>query len=197
MQGRLDRLMEAQRRFFRSGSTRGGEFRAEQLNRLRAAIQRYESEILAAVQQDLGKPKKEAYGSEIAFLYTELDHTLERLQGWMKPRRVATPSALQPATSYLVHEPLGQVLIIAPWNYPFQLVIGPLIGAIAAGNGARRRGQRWGRDGAGIAAAALGPHLLHRLHRRRPDRGRSGGPAPDPCHPGTRREEPLHRRPGG
>lgn len=134
MEERLDGLMSAQRRYFESGATRSREFRAEQLTRLRAAIQRHEADILAAVQQDLGKPTKEAYGSEIAFIYAELDYTLERLEGWMEPLRVETPSALQPAASYLLREPLGQVLIIAPWNYPFQLVVGPLIGAIAAGN---------------------------------------------------------------
>lgn len=108
--------------------------RAAQLNSLRAAIKRYEHELMAALKRDLGKPDMEAYAGEVGFVYTEIRHILRDLKEWMTPKRVGTPLPLQPSTSFVVSEPLGEVLIIAPWNYPFQLTVAPLIGAMAAGN---------------------------------------------------------------
>lgn len=133
-QHRFEALLQSQDRFFASGATSSYEFRAEQLRRLRAAIQRYEAEITQALQADFRKPELETYVSEIAFLYGEIDHTLKHLRSWMKPRRVASPITLHPATSHIYHEPLGRVLIIGAWNYPLNLVLAPLLGAIAAGN---------------------------------------------------------------
>lgn len=134
MEQYLDALMEAQQTYFLSGATRSYEFRVEQLHRLKAAIQRYESEIMAALKQDLGKPDLEAYAGEVGFVYAELSHVLKELKTWMRPQRVSTPLTLQPGKSFVISEPLGKVLIISPWNYPFQLLIAPLIGALAAGN---------------------------------------------------------------
>ncbi|MHB9144601.1 MAG: aldehyde dehydrogenase [Symbiobacteriia bacterium] len=130
----LGRLITAQREFFDSGATRSYAFRAEQLRRLRRAIRAHEAEIFAALKMDMGKPEMEAYASEIGFVYEEIRHMLRRLRSWMAPKRVGTPLAAQPATSFILSEPLGEVLIISPWNYPFLLLVSPLLGAIAGGN---------------------------------------------------------------
>ncbi len=127
------RFTEKQR-FFATGQTRPHAFRQQQLRLLMRAIHRYEDDILRALHQDLGKPEFEAYTSEIALVYEEIHYTLKRLKRWMKPRRVSTSLVHFPSSSRVIPEPLGVVLIIAPWNYPFQLAMAPLIGAIAAGN---------------------------------------------------------------
>ena len=134
MEQNLDALIEAQQAYFLSGATRSYEFRVQQLRRLRDAVQRYEPEIMTALKEDLGKPDLEAYAGEVGFVYAELRHVLKELKTWMRPKRVPTPLTLQPSSSFVISEPLGRVLIISPWNYPFQLLIAPLIGALAAGN---------------------------------------------------------------
>ncbi len=131
---RIVTLKKNQKEFFYSGKTKPYEFRVEQLKRLDGAIRAHETEILVALKEDLKKSEAEAYVSEIAFLYEEIKFAIKNLKKWMKPKRVSTPLTQWPGRSYLYCEPLGVVLIIAPWNYPFQLVISPLIGAIAAGN---------------------------------------------------------------
>lgn len=120
--------------YFRSNATKSYEFRITQLKNLRNAIEKNEENILNALTMDLGKPVFEAFTAEIGVVYQELNHAIKNLQSWMKPRRVSTPIYLQPATSYIYPEPKGVILIVSPWNYPFQLAISPLIGAIAAGN---------------------------------------------------------------
>jgi acyl-CoA reductase-like NAD-dependent aldehyde dehydrogenase len=127
-------LRTEQKKFFNSGKTKSYEFRVEQLKRLNEAIRVHEKEILKALKSDLNKSEAEAYLSEIGFLYEEIRFALKHLKKWMKPEKVSSPLVQWPARSYIESEPLGVVLIIAPWNYPFQLVISPLIGAIAAGN---------------------------------------------------------------
>lgn len=82
----------------------------------------------------MGKPVFEAFTSEIGIVYEEINYAIKHLKSWMKPEKVSTPLALQPSTSEIYSEPLGIVLIIGPWNYPFQLILAPLVGAIAAGN---------------------------------------------------------------
>lgn len=131
---KVERMLEDQRRFFQTGATRDYKFRVEQLKKLRQLVKENEPKIFAALKQDLHKPEFEAYASEIAFLYEEIDHTIKHLKSWMKPKRVGTPLTLFLSRSYIINEPLGVVLIVGPWNYPFQLVLAPLVGAIAAGN---------------------------------------------------------------
>jgi aldehyde dehydrogenase (NAD+) len=109
-------------------------WRLRQLTGLLRFLSECEAEICDALATDLGKPRLEAYTAEIAYLDGELRMTKSHLERWMKPDRVSTPLVLQPGASRIYKEPLGVVLIIAPWNYPCQLAIGPLIGAIAAGN---------------------------------------------------------------
>lgn len=127
-------LIERQRRFFEQGRTRSAEFRIAQLKKLRAAIKEMEPEILQALKKDLNKSEFEAYGSEIGFVYEEIGHTLKHVREWMRARSVATPLLHQPSTSKIYLQPKGTVLIISPWNYPFQLLLAPLVGSISAGN---------------------------------------------------------------
>jgi aldehyde dehydrogenase (NAD+) len=130
----IPQVMERLRATFRSGRTRPLAWRVDALQRLRAIIKDREAEAIAALRADLGKPTLEAYAGELGFLVAEIDHTIKHLPGWMKPEKVSTPIANQPASSTVLREPLGVVLVIGPWNYPVQLTLGPLVGAIAAGN---------------------------------------------------------------
>lgn len=122
------------RKFFSEGNTRSYDFRLAQLKMLRYTIEKYESDIIHALYLDLGKAEFESYTSEIGLVLSELGHAMKNLKKWMAPKKISTPFYLQPAVSSIYPEPKGVVLIISPWNYPFQLALSPLIGAIAAGN---------------------------------------------------------------
>jgi aldehyde dehydrogenase (NAD+) len=126
--------VERQRAFFRSGATRPLEFRRQQLQQLHDAIQTREPALLQALQADLGKSAYQAYATEIGLVLSELRHARRHLPAWMKPRRRRTPLAAWPARGFTQPEPYGVALILGPWNYPFQLLFSPLVGAIAAGN---------------------------------------------------------------
>ncbi|WP_088893568.1 aldehyde dehydrogenase [Leptolyngbya ohadii] len=132
IQTKIEDIAQRQRVYFRSGATRSIEFRLEQLKRLRQAVLDREAAIMQAVQADLRKPDFEAF-FEMGVVQ-EIDAAIKNLRRWMKPKSVGTPPEQFPAKAQIVPEPLGVVLIIGPWNYPFQLVISPLVGAIAAGN---------------------------------------------------------------
>lgn len=130
----LNRGFYEKQDFFQKGSTRSFEFRREQLILLKQAIKVREEEILEALSKDLGKPAFEAYTAEIGILYEEINTALRNLKRWMKAAKPFMPLSLQPSNALVVPEPLGVVLILAPWNYPFQLTLTPLVGAMAAGN---------------------------------------------------------------
>jgi aldehyde dehydrogenase (NAD+) len=125
-------LLQTQRTFFATGQTRNLQFRQNQLLKLQQAIVTYQDQIIAAVHHDLGRPAFEAY-FEIATL-GEIKLALKSLTQWTAPRKAATSIDVFPASAWIQPEPLGIALIIGPWNYPFQLVMSPLVGAIAAGN---------------------------------------------------------------
>lgn len=127
-------LITAQRQFFNSKVTLSYSFRMEQLKKLRNLIVDNERAILDALHADLRKSDFEGYGTEVGFCLGEIDHTIKHLKSWMKPKRVATPLFHSIGSSHLYSDPFGVTLIISPWNYPFQLLIAPLIGAICAGN---------------------------------------------------------------
>lgn len=127
-------VLEQQRSFFNSYLTRAVDFRIAQLQKLRKAIEQNEKQILAALKADLNKSAFEAYGTEIGLVISEIDHTIKKLQRWAAPRKVKNALFHFKSSSYILPEPYGVVLIIAPWNYPFQLAISPIVGAIAAGN---------------------------------------------------------------
>lgn len=119
---------------YRSGIVRDNDSRASQLRRLRALVTEQQERLIDALVTDLGKPRVEAYSTEIAFTVNEIDHTLKHLDGWTTPSRVKVPLTLKPGKASLVPEPLGVACIIAPWNYPVQLLLAPLVAALAAGN---------------------------------------------------------------
>ncbi|MEI6064480.1 MAG: aldehyde dehydrogenase, partial [Pseudanabaena sp. ELA748] len=130
----IQETIAKQRAFFATGKTKDYDFRVSQLQKLSQLIKENEQLILDAIYADLRKPAIEAFGSEILGTLSEVKYALKHLNAWMKPQKVGTPLTLFPSSSYIYAEPLGVVLIVAPWNYPFVLTLQPLIGAIAAGN---------------------------------------------------------------
>lgn len=108
--------------------------RKQLLKKLKTGIQLFEYDILKALRQDLGKSEFEAYSSEIGFIYQNISNTLKYLGHWSEPQRVKTRLSLFPSKAHIHNQPFGKVLIIAPWNYPFQLSIDPLVACLAAGN---------------------------------------------------------------
>ena len=131
---RIPALVAGLRHSHALGITRPEEWRREQLTRLRALLQDRGADFEAALRSDLGKSGTEARLTEIDFLVSEIDHALAHLAHWMRPRRARVPLAVQPASARNVPEPLGVVLVIAPWNYPLMLALSPVAGALAAGN---------------------------------------------------------------
>ncbi len=132
----MENLLSLQnmRAYFASGITTSYDFRCQQLIILRKAILKLEKELHDALYTDLKKSPEESWVSETGFVLSEISHTLRHLKSWMRREKVSTNLLNFPSRSYIYKEPLGTVLIIAPWNYPFQLLFNPLIGAIAAGN---------------------------------------------------------------
>lgn len=127
-------LFQSQKDYFATGETRPYAFRKAQIKKLRGAIQKHEEKILHALAEDMGKPEFEAFGSEVGFMYAEISHCLASLRDWMEPESVSTSIAHFPTRSTVHSVPKGQVLILSPWNYPFQLLMNPLLAAMAAGN---------------------------------------------------------------
>ncbi len=127
-------LVAGLRARFQTGETRALEWRLAQLKALESMLRDNEAAISAALSADLRKPVIEGFMMDIGIVATEIADMRKKLKSWMKPQRAATPIAIQPAKSYIVREPLGVVLIIAPWNYPVQLAMSPLAAALAAGN---------------------------------------------------------------
>ncbi len=122
------------RHAFVAGATRPKQWRVSTLRRLRALVDQHESRLLDALAADFGKPRFEAWATEIGFVLSDIDHTLAHLGSWMAAEKVPTPLAFKPGTSRIVAEPLGVACVIAPWNYPVQLLLLPMIAAISAGN---------------------------------------------------------------
>lgn len=122
------------RRYYNSGKTRPVSFRIDQLRKLKSMIRSHENEIIHALYNDLRKPPFESYASEIGIMYVEIDHAIRHVRSWSRSKRVATPIIHFLSSSKIYQEPYGVVLIMGPWNYPFHLLIAPLVGAIAAGN---------------------------------------------------------------
>ena len=127
-------ILKKQKAYFLTDETKSYDFRIKQLQRLKEAIKAYEDKLIDALYQDLHKSSIEAYTTEIGFVYKSIKIALKNLKKWMKVTKVRTPIFMFGSKSYKMYEPLGSVLIIGPYNYPFQLVIEPLIGAISAGN---------------------------------------------------------------
>ena len=127
-------ILAGQRWFFASGKTKDVAYRIDLLSKLLEVIQDNHRLILDALAADMNKPKLEAYASEIAITLNEIKYIMRKLPSWTRPKFAMTARPLLPSLCSIIKEPLGVVLIIAPWNYPFQLAVAPLVGAIAAGN---------------------------------------------------------------
>ena len=130
----LKSIIKNQRNFFNTNATKSVEYRLRMLQRLKKIISDNEDKILSVLHKDLSKSKSEAYMTEIAMVYAELDEALKNVRSWSRPQRARGTIGTFPAKNYIFSEPYGIVLIISPWNYPFNLAIAPLIAAIAAGN---------------------------------------------------------------
>jgi aldehyde dehydrogenase (NAD+) len=128
------KLIFAQRKFFETGKTLDLDWREEQLKKLHSIIKEKEGAILAALKTDLNKSSFEGYLSEVMFVLDELNFTLKHFREWAKPKKVATPILYFIASSRIYSDPLGVVLVMGPWNYPFQLLLAPVVAAMAAGN---------------------------------------------------------------
>ena len=129
----ITQIVESQRAYFRTGATLDIRFRKQMLRRFLEAFEQWESRLTDALWTDLHKSYEEAYFTEISIVKAEIKTHLRKLSSWSKKRRVSTPIKLFPSQSHIVKEPLGNALIIAPWNYPVQLLLNPLVGAISSG----------------------------------------------------------------
>ncbi|MBE6589407.1 MAG: aldehyde dehydrogenase [Ruminococcaceae bacterium] len=130
----IGRLLERQRTYYRSGATLPVKFRREQLKKLYAAVKKYQNEVNAALTEDLGKSAYEGFMCESGLVLTEISYMMSHVKKFAKRKRVPTPLAQFPSHSFKAPVPLGNTLIMSPWNYPFLLTVEPLANAIAAGN---------------------------------------------------------------
>ncbi len=133
MQNYITTTLLSQRAYFRSGATLPLCFRRQMLRKLSDAMHQYEKPLAEALWTDLHKSYEEAYLTELSIVYGEIRNHLRHLSRWARAERKASPLAIVPATSRIIKEPLGNTLIIAPWNYPVQLLLNPLVGSISAG----------------------------------------------------------------
>lgn len=129
-----DYRLQKMRHYFNESITKPYAFRKEQLRKLKTSILRHEQDLYKALYADLKKSPEEVWATETGMVIAELNAAIHNLRSWMEKERVTTNLLNLPSTSSIMTEPLGVVLIIGPWNYPFQLLFNPLIGAIAAGN---------------------------------------------------------------
>jgi acyl-CoA reductase-like NAD-dependent aldehyde dehydrogenase len=134
MNPEIHAMVERQKMFFMSGKTKDVPFRKQALRDLAGAIKKFEKDMVEALYKDMKKPAVEAYASEIAVVKNEIAHVLSHVKSWSKIRNVHTPKQLFPSKSFIIPEPYGVSLVVAPWNYPFNLALIPLISSVAAGN---------------------------------------------------------------
>lgn len=130
----INMVVERSREYFYSDITKSSSYRIEQLKKLKTSIEENEKYIYAALKEDLNKSYYETFMSELALVYDEINYAIKNLEDWMKPENIKTEISQMPGEVKIYKDPYGVVLIISPWNYPFQLTMVPLIGAIAAGN---------------------------------------------------------------
>lgn len=130
---KIDSILEAHKEYFSTGATLDINFRKEMLGRFLMAMQKWESKLCDALWTDLHKSYEEAYLTEISIVTGEIKNHIHNLKRWSRRQRKCSPLKLFPSRSYIVKEPLGNTLIVSPWNYPVQLLLNPLVGAISAG----------------------------------------------------------------
>lgn len=129
----IEKMLTGQRHLFATHRTKNIDFRLAQLKKFRAAVKRYEPKIVEAIWADLHRPPEETYMTEISVVLKEINNHIRHLRRWSKPQKVRTPLRLFPSRSRVICEPLGIALIIAPWNFPFKLLMGSLVGIISSG----------------------------------------------------------------
>ena len=129
----INNAVSQQREYFLTNETKSIDFRLEQLKKLKHAVEKYSADIYDALWKDLHKCKEEAFLTEISIVLNEINDHIKHLKKWAKPKKVKTPLYLMPSKSFVMYEPFGIALIIAPWNYPFHLMFAPLAGAISSG----------------------------------------------------------------
>lgn len=129
----INNIVQKQREYFLSNETKSIDFRLKQLKKLKQSIESHIDDIYEALWKDLHKCKEEAFLTEISIVLNEINDHIRHLKKWAKPKKVKTPVYLVPSKSFVMYEPYGVALIIAPWNYPFHLMFAPLIGAISSG----------------------------------------------------------------
>ena len=129
----VSQIVLRQREYFLTNETRSIDFRLKQLKKLKQAVEKYSDDIYEALWKDLHKCKEEAFLTELSIVINEINDHIKHLKKWAKPKKVKTPLYLMPSKSYVMYEPFGIALIIAPWNYPFHLMFAPLVGAISSG----------------------------------------------------------------
>lgn len=132
-EAQIDLILSRQREFFKTGETRSVSYRIAMLKRLYHAIEKWEGKLSEALWKDLHKSYEEAYLTEISIVKAEIQEHIHSVKKWSRRERYKTPITLFGSKSYVVNEPLGTVLIVSPWNYPVQLLLNPLVGAISAG----------------------------------------------------------------
>ena len=133
MQQYITSTLQKQRAYFLSGATQSLAVRKDLLRQLDEALHRYDKQLADALWQDLHKSYEEAYLTELSIVYGEIRNHLRHMRHWARPERKSSPLAILPARSKVIKQPLGNALIIAPWNYPVQLLLNPLVGALSAG----------------------------------------------------------------
>ena len=133
MQNYISTTRQKQKAYFQSGATLALPLRKQMLRKLASAIHQYEKALADALWQDLHKSYEEAYLTELSIIYGEIRNHLRHMRRWARPERKCSPIAIMPASSKIIKQPLGNTLIIAPWNYPVQLLLNPLVGAISSG----------------------------------------------------------------
>ncbi|MEJ2165862.1 MAG: aldehyde dehydrogenase [Desulfobacterales bacterium] len=152
-------ILANQKKFFDSGESRDVGFRTAQLDALHSVIRDNQKKILEALHQDLSKSTYEGYLTEVGLVLDEIRFVRKHLAKWVKPKRVRTHLFQFPGASYIYSEPYGVVLIISPWNYPFQLVVAPLIGSVAAGNCSVLKPSEFAPATAGIISEIIGQNF--------------------------------------
>jgi aldehyde dehydrogenase (NAD+) len=129
-----EQIVKRQKEYYQTGATKEVSFRIEQLKKLKKLLKNHEKEIFDALEKDFSKPPFETYGTELGILYTELDHLIKHVASWAKPKTVSGSLINFPSKNTVYSEPYGVALVIGAWNYPIQLTLNPVIGAMAAGN---------------------------------------------------------------
>jgi aldehyde dehydrogenase (NAD+) len=152
-------FQQEQKQYFARQATKPLAARVAVLKALKQCILDYETRLVAAMQADMGKPETEAATAEIWNVVKEIEYTLQHLRSWTKPRRKRTPLMHLWASSTIYPEPYGQVLIMAPWNYPILLLFSPLVGALAAGNCALLKPSELAPQTAGIIEELINQHF--------------------------------------